>query len=126
MALGKGIGNGYPVSVTAVAPGTVDRLGSRPIHYAQSHQNDPLGAAVAREVIRVVREENLIERGREIADLLAAGLEGIAARTERISQVRQRGLMIALELKDDPSASLAARTHRSSCSAASSWPDDPG
>ena len=112
VALGKGIGNGYPVSVTAVASGTVDRLGSRPIHYAQSHQNDPLGAAVAREVIRVVREENLIERGREIADLLAAGLEGIAARTERIAQVRQRGLMIALELKDDASASLAARTHR--------------
>ena len=110
VALGKGIG--YPVSVTAVAPGTADRLGSRPIHYAQSHQNDPLGAAVAREVICVMREENLIERGREVAELLAAGLEGIALRTGRIAQIRRRGLMIALELKDDPGASLAVRTHR--------------
>jgi len=112
VALGKGIGNGYPVSVTAVAPGTADRLASRPIHYAQSHQNDPLGAAVAREVIRVVREENLIERGREISDQLLAGLEGIATRTGRIAEIRARGLMMALELKDDPDASLTIRTQR--------------
>jgi acetylornithine aminotransferase len=112
VALGKGIGNGYPVSVTAVAPATADRLGARPVNSAQSHQNDPLGAAIAREVIRVVREESLIERGREIADLLGVGLEGIALRTERIAQIRRRGLMIALELKDDPGTSLAVRTHR--------------
>jgi acetylornithine aminotransferase len=112
VALGKGIGNGYPVSVTAVASGTADRLGSRAVNYAQSHQNDPLGAAIAREVIRVVQEENLIERGREIAELLGVGLEGIAERTQRIAQIRRRGLMIALELEDDPAASLAARTQR--------------
>jgi acetylornithine/N-succinyldiaminopimelate aminotransferase len=112
VALGKGIGNGYPVSVAAVAPATADRLGPRSIKYAQSHQNDPLGAAVAREVCRVVQEENLIERGREIAQVLGAGLEGIAARSGRIAEVRRRGLMIALELADDPDGSLAARTHR--------------
>ena len=59
VAIGKGIGNGYPVSVTAFAPRAVDRLGGRPIKYAQSHQNDPLGAGVAREVIRVIREDGL-------------------------------------------------------------------
>jgi acetylornithine/N-succinyldiaminopimelate aminotransferase len=112
VALGKGLGNGYPVSVTAISPATADRLGSRSIKYAQSHQNDPLGAAVAREVCRVVREENLIERGREIAQFLGAGLEGIASRTGRIAQVRRRGLMIALDLADDPDGSFAARTHR--------------
>jgi len=62
VALGKGIGNGYPVSVTACAPRVISRLGGRPIPYSQSHQNDPLGAAVAREVVRTVREEGLSSR----------------------------------------------------------------
>jgi len=112
VALGKGIGNGYPVSVTAVGSGAAERLGSRPVHYAQSHQNDPLGAAVAREVIRVVRNEGLVERGREVGELLAAGLERIAGRTNCVAAIRRRGLMIALELRDDADCSLAIRTYR--------------
>lgn len=112
VALGKGIGNGYPVSVTAVAPEAARRLGPRPIHYAQSHQNDPLGAAVVREVIRVVRKENLVERGRQTAAVLAEGLEAMARRTGRIANIRGRGLMIALELADDPTAERTARVQR--------------
>lgn len=112
VALGKGIGNGYPVSVAAFAPGVVKRLGGQPIPYAQSHQNDPLGAAVAREVVRVVWEEGLIERGREVAARLAAGLEGVASRTGRIREVRQRGLMGAIELLDNPGTPLTVRVHR--------------
>jgi acetylornithine aminotransferase len=112
VALGKGIGNGYPVSVAAFAPRVIERLGGQPVPYAQSHQNDPLGAAVAREVMRVIQDEGLIERGREIAALLLAGLQGIQARSGRIEDLRARGLMVALELKDDAEASLTMRTHR--------------
>jgi len=110
VALGKGLGNGYPVSVTAVARTVAQRLGSRPIAYAQSHQNDPLGAAVAREVVRVMRDEGLVERGRETGEWLAARLAAVAARSGRIAQIRRRGLMIAVELKDDAEASASART----------------
>jgi acetylornithine aminotransferase len=112
VAVGKGIGNGYPVSVTAVAPSLIDRLGGEPILYAQSHQNDPLGAAAVREVVRIIQEEGLIERGRDIAATLIAGLEGIKARTGQIKEIRARGLMIALELVDDAEASFTIRTHR--------------
>jgi acetylornithine aminotransferase len=112
VALGKGIGNGYPVSVAAFAPGPISRLGGTPVHYAQSHQNDPLGAAVAREVVRIVREEGLIERAAETGVALVAGLEGIKARGGRIKEIRARGLMVAIELEDDSEASLTIRTHR--------------
>lgn len=111
VAVGKGIGNGYPVSVAAFARSALDRLES-PIHYSQSHQNDPLGAAVARQVIHVIQEEGLIERGRETADVLTARLKGIAARHPAIKEVRARGLMIALEFHDDPETSFTIRTHR--------------
>jgi len=112
VALGKGIGNGYPVSVAAFAPGVMERLGGKPLNYSQSHQNDPLGAAIAREVVKLIQEEGLIERGRSIAANLLSGLEGIRDRTGQIREIRARGLMIALELKDDPESSFAIRTQR--------------
>jgi acetylornithine/N-succinyldiaminopimelate aminotransferase len=112
VALGKGIGNGYPVSVTALGPGVIERLGGNPLKYAQSHQNDPLGAAVAREVVQVIRDEDLIERGRGIAAILLNGLEDIKARTGQITEIRSRGLMVALELKDDAESTFTLRTHR--------------
>jgi acetylornithine aminotransferase len=109
VALGKGLGNGYPVAVSAFTPGVVDRMGGETPHYAQSHQNDPLGAAVVREVIRVIDEEGLIARARELGAFLLEGLEGIRKRTGQIREVRGRGLMVAVELNDDPDASLTAR-----------------
>jgi acetylornithine/N-succinyldiaminopimelate aminotransferase len=112
VAMGKGIGNGYPVSVTAFGRRPMEKLGDRPVKYAQSHQNDPLGAAVACEVIRVIRDEGLIERGREIAALLVVGLQRIQTRTKRIREIRARGLMLAVELKDTPDYALTTRVHR--------------
>jgi len=112
ISMGKGIGNGYPVAVAAFAPGVMERLGGRPVVYAQSHQNDPLGAAVAREVVRTIRDEGLIERGRRMAAFLLAGLERIRERTGRIREIRARGSMVGLELEDDPNTSLTIRTHR--------------
>jgi acetylornithine/N-succinyldiaminopimelate aminotransferase len=112
VALGKSIGNGYPVSVTAFAPDILRRLPGGQLNYAQSHQNDPLGAVVAREVVQIVLEQDLIDRGRETAALLLSGLQGIEARTDRLREVRARGLMAALEFDDDPDATLTTRVHR--------------
>jgi len=112
-AMGKGIGNGYPVSVTAMSRAVADRLADRPVPYAQSHMNDPLGAAVVRTVIRVIQDEGLIERGRAMASLLTEGLEGIQERTGSIAALRWRGLMLAVELRDDEKASRTTRLHRS-------------
>lgn len=112
VAMGKGIGNGYPVSVTAMAPAVVNRLGDEPVNYAQSHQNDPLGAAVVREVIKTIREEKLVERGRDLAAALLGGLERIRAESGMIREIRARGLLVALELEDDPDGAFADRVHR--------------
>ena len=112
VALGKGIGNGYPVSVTALSPRALELMGGTPIPFATSHQNDPLGAAIARAVIRVIREEGLITRGREIAATLATGLKGIKARTGKIKEIRERGLMLAFELDDDPQTSSSSRVQQ--------------
>ncbi len=112
VALGKGIGNGYPVSVTLFGPEMTKRLGEQPLAYAQSHQNDPLGAAAARAVARVIEEEGLIDRSRELSKVLLDGLEGIRTRCRRVKAVRGRGLMAAVDLEDGPDREFAVRTHR--------------
>jgi acetylornithine aminotransferase len=112
VAMGKGIGNGYPVSVTAFSRRIVERLGDQPVKYAQSHENDPLGAAVLREVIRVIEDEGLIARAAELGALLRDGLDGIRSRCARIRAVRSRGLMAAIDLEDDPDNAFTIRVHR--------------
>lgn len=112
VAAGKGLGNGYPISVALFARRVVDRLANRPIRYAQSHQNDPLGAAVAATVISVIEEERLVERGRKIGTLLADGLEQIRSGNATIHEVRARGAMIAIEIEDSAGDDLTGRIHR--------------
>ena len=108
VAMGKGIGNGYPVSATAMSDKVAARMAGSNFKYAQSHQNDPLGAAIALEVVRIIEEEKLIERGKNMGVVLLDGLEEIRAGTARITDIRSRGLMAAVDLKDDAKAAFTA------------------
>lgn len=110
VAVGKGLGSGYPVSAVAFAPAVGAQLAAQPLRYAQSHQNDPLGAAVAREVLRTIADEGLVERARELGAVLADGLAHVRQSTGLVREVRARGLMVAIELDGTPA--FAADVHR--------------
>ena len=111
VAIGKGIGNGYPVSVAAFGPKLAASLAGMPLRYAQSHQNDPLGAAVAREVVRTIEADGLVERGRRTGERLLEALSAVAARRTSVREVRGRGLMIAIELADDAGLTRCRAAH---------------
>ena len=96
VALGKGLGNGYPVSAVAMSLDCAEKLERSRLHYAQSHQNDPLGCAVARAVIAVLREENWVERGNVTGTYFLEGLKGLQKKYEVIKDVRGRGMLLAL------------------------------
>jgi len=98
IALGKGLGNGYPVSAVAMTRGLAEQLETGGFRYAQSHQNDPLGCAVARQVIAVLREEGWIERGRAIGGDLLNKLKQLAEKRTAVKEARGRGLLLGLEL----------------------------
>jgi len=97
IAMGKGIGNGYPVSVVAINGQTVRELEHKPFHYSQSHQNDPLGAAVAREVVRIIKEEDLIAKARQKGDVFLSQLESLVDH-RLVMAARGRGLMCVVDL----------------------------
>lgn len=107
VACGKGLGNGYPVSAVAMRAGYGHTLLQSGFHYAQSHQNDPLGCAVAHAVLTCMEKENLIEKAAPVGIWLKQQLLGLAARHSCIKEVRGTGLMLAVELHSAPAAHLA-------------------
>lgn len=101
VAMGKGIGNGYPVSVAAFNSKVASKLAIKPVRYAQSHQNDPLGAMVAMEVIRVIKQEKLIDRGHRMGNGLKKKLLEISEEFQVINEIRGLGMMIGLDINDN-------------------------
>jgi len=104
IASGKGIGNSYPVSVTALSNQVVGELENKPFKYSQSHQNDPLGAAIVNEVIRIIKADDLIPKaetkGKQFFEMLQSLKDGL-----KITDVRGRGLMFAMDICDETTAS---------------------
>lgn len=101
VALGKGLGNGYPVSAVAMRGQVARALEEQGFHYAQSHQNDPMGCVIACEVLAILRDERLIERSARVGASFLLELEALASRHSAVRQVRGRGLMLAMELHPD-------------------------
>jgi len=106
VAIGKGLGNGYPVSTVAIRQEVADKLEKAGFYYVQSHQNDPLGCAVAREVITVFRQEDWVEKGYETGQYFLAGLKQLEAKYEIVKEARGRGLLLGLAFQ--PHDSFAA------------------
>jgi acetylornithine aminotransferase len=99
VAIGKGVGNGYPVSVTAMSAEIVHELGQKPFRYMQSHQNDPLGAAVVHEVISIMKDSDLIPEARAKGDRFLGQLQALVD-GRFFMEIRGRGLMFGLDLSD--------------------------
>ena len=108
IALGKGLGNGYPVSAVAMRREVAEALERGELHYAQSHQNDPLGAAVAREVIAIMRDERWVERGAELGAFFLGELKRLGQKHPAVQEARGRGMLLALEFR--PGATVSAAT----------------
>jgi len=102
VSIGKGLGNGYPISGVSITNEVSDLFDKTPFRYAQSHQNDPLGCAVGLEVINIFDQDGMIEQSFSKGQYFKEQLIQLKAKhPSAIKDIRARGLMIALEL--DPS-----------------------
>lgn len=97
VSCGKGIGNGYPVSVIAMSKQMADLAEGSDFKYGQSHQNDPLGCAVVKEVISIIKQKDYIKRASEIGLFLENELNMLREKYTYIKEVRGRGLMFVIE-----------------------------
>jgi ornithine--oxo-acid transaminase len=93
--IGKALSGGfYPVSAVLSNDAVLGVL--KPGEHGSTFGGNPLGAAVARTALRVLIEEGMIENSAELGAYFLEQLRAI--RSDRIKEVRGRGLMLAIEL----------------------------
>jgi 4-aminobutyrate aminotransferase-like enzyme/Ser/Thr protein kinase RdoA (MazF antagonist) len=98
VALGKPMGNGYPVAALVTRQELFDRLKASTEVFSTFGGN-PVAARAALAVLDVIEDERLIENTARVGEELIAALKDL-----RIGEVRGRGLLIGVELE---SAELA-------------------
>jgi len=104
VVIGKSLGGGvYPVSAV-LSPREVLGL-FKPGEHGSTFGANPLACAVAREALRVIQDEKLIENSAEQGEYFLEKLKTIKSR--HIKEVRGKGLLIGIEL--NPEAGGARR-----------------
>jgi len=102
---GKALGNGYPVSAVTVSGNIARVIDAQPMRYAQSHQNDPAGCAVANAVIDHFLAHDIVSLGQATGLYFLDQLARLQNKFPRqIAEIRGRGLMLALQLHDETTA----------------------
>ncbi|MHA1126366.1 MAG: class-III pyridoxal-phosphate-dependent aminotransferase [Candidatus Heimdallarchaeota archaeon] len=98
IAAGKAIGNGYPVSMIATKNEIQDKIDPADMYYAQSHQLDPLGASVAKTVVNIFDDDNIIEKSKETIQELKEYFDSLDY--PFIDETRAIGMLFAIQIKD--------------------------
>jgi ornithine--oxo-acid transaminase len=102
--VGKALSGGmYPVSAVLADDEVMGVFA--PGSHGSTYGGNPLAAAVAREALKVLVEEGLVERSASLGDYLLDLLRGV--RSPHVKEIRGRGLWIGIELH--PAAGGARR-----------------
>jgi 2,2-dialkylglycine decarboxylase (pyruvate) len=115
MTMSKTLGGGLPLAAVATTAKIEDDLYRKHFTFYTSHVSDPLPAEAGLAVLKVIAEEHLVARAREMGAYLRSRLEELQERYEVIGDVRGAGLLLGVELVTDrasraPAHELGAST----------------
>ncbi|MEX1309309.1 MAG: aminotransferase class III-fold pyridoxal phosphate-dependent enzyme, partial [Candidatus Sulfomarinibacteraceae bacterium] len=95
--IGKALSGGmYPVSAILADDEVMGVF--KPGEHGSTYGGNPLGAAVAREALKVLTEERMVERSAELGDFFMEQLSTIES--DHIEQIRGKGLWIGIVLTE--------------------------
>ncbi len=98
LIVGKALGGGvYPVSAILADEEIMDVF--HPGDHGSTFGGNPLGAAVGRAALRVVLEDELPERARDLGEWFMRRLSEIDS--PHVKEVRGRGLLIGIEIRSE-------------------------
>jgi len=98
VTIGKALSGGmYPVSAVLASRDLLGIL--QPGDHGSTYGGNPLACAVAREALKVLTEEKLVERAAELGEYLMDQLHEIESR--HIKQIRGKGLWVGIVLNAD-------------------------
>ncbi len=97
--LGKGFGNGFPVTAMCVSDKYKDSI--EKISASSSYGGNPMACAAALASIEVIEEEQLCERSTHLGELALARMNKMKNAHKILGDVRGKGCLLALELVKD-------------------------
>ncbi|XP_046673213.1 ethanolamine-phosphate phospho-lyase-like [Homalodisca vitripennis] len=94
LTVGKPLGNGHPIGAVI----TSRKIAATVKNAEQIFKCDPVGAAISMTVMNVMQEQQLMERAKELGSFLAGGFRKIQANLSMIGDVRQKGLIVGVDI----------------------------
>ncbi|TVP73598.1 MAG: aminotransferase class III-fold pyridoxal phosphate-dependent enzyme [Rhodobacteraceae bacterium] len=107
VTMGKPMGDGYPMAGMVTRPDLLARF-CDDTGYFNTFGANPVAAAAGLAVLDAIREEGMIANAATSGEGLLAALREIAAKDERIAEVRGAGLFIGIEM-NGPDAGMTVR-----------------
>jgi 4-aminobutyrate aminotransferase-like enzyme len=97
--LGKGFGNGFPVTALCVDEKIADAVES--VSASTSYGGNPMACAAALASIEVMQEENLLDHTLKLGEFCLKIMQDMKARHKIIGDVRCKGCLMGIELVKD-------------------------
>jgi 2,2-dialkylglycine decarboxylase (pyruvate) len=108
MTMSKTLGGGLPLAAVSTTEKIENKLHDDHFTYYTSHVSDPLLAEVGLAVLRVIAEEELVERANVMGGYLRNKFEALQQKYEQIGDIRGAGLLLGVELVTDRNSRRAA------------------
>ena len=99
VSIGKGFGNGFPVTCVAVRERFKDSF--EKISASSSYGGNPRACAAALASTQVIEEENLLERAAHLGELALGRMRQMMRQHPIIGDVRAKGCLMGIELVVD-------------------------
>jgi 4-aminobutyrate aminotransferase-like enzyme len=99
VSIGKGFGNGFPVTCVAVREPHKESFES--ISASSSYGGNPMACAAALASIEAIIEENLLERSARLGDLALDRMRRMMDEHPIVGDVRAKGCLMGIELVKD-------------------------
>ena len=99
VSIGKGFGNGFPVTCVAVREPYKESFES--ISASSSYGGNPMACAAALASTEVIEEENLLARSQHLGELALKRMEKMKEEHKIVGDVRAKGCLMGIELVKD-------------------------
>ncbi|CAH1105330.1 unnamed protein product [Psylliodes chrysocephalus] len=110
VTMAKGIGNGYPLAAVATTKEIATGL-AKAGHF-NTFGGNPVACTTGLSVLEIIEEEKLQENCKTVGTHLLLELEKLKSKFPVIGDVRGKGLMIGVELVEDPKTRVALSTEK--------------
>ncbi len=110
LTLAKGLGNGVPIGA-CLAKGKAAKL-FQPGSHGSTFGGNPLVCKVALTVLEIIEKDNILNNVIQMGEYLLLSFKSRLKNSDKVVEIRGKGLMLAIELNQDCSSLLNAALNK--------------